>query len=136
MTTNRDPSVFAFSGPDTLPALRSMSTKHVRRIIVIDASMPSDEARTLERRLNRWYFACGCEQGSVVVMLTLFTCAAAGIVHGFDGPFTWWRIVAYLLTAALAGKALGLAYAKARLHHLYRQLESRSSWLINQVEQQ
>jgi len=125
MHARHDPSVLELAGPDSLERLRASSTKRViRSIAVVDPVLPTDAARRLERQLNRWYFACGCEQGSMAVLVTLLACLATGLVAGFDGPFEWWRIVGYVMAAALGGKALGLAYAKARLRGLYRRLKS------------
>ena len=58
------------------------------------------------------------------VLVTLLACLATGVVAGFDGPFECWRIVGYVMAAAFGGKALGLAYAKARLRGLYHRLET------------
>ena len=120
-----DPSVLELAGPDSLERLRASSTNRViRSIVVVAPESPTDAARRLERQLNRWYFACGCEQGSMAVLVTLLACSTTGIFAGFDGPFEWWRIVGYVMAAALGGKALGIAYAKARLRGLYRRLET------------
>lgn len=125
MNARHDPSELELAGPDSLERLRASSTKRViRSITVVDSELPTDAARRLEQQLNRWYFACGCEQGSMAVLVTLLVCSATGLVAGFDGPFEWWRIVGYVMAAALGGKALGLAYAKARLSGLYRRLET------------
>jgi hypothetical protein len=118
------PPVFELAGPESLARLRRASMKQcIRSIAVVDSNLPGDEARALERRLNRWYFACGCEQGSIAVLLTLLTSVAAGLNAGFDGGLAWWCIVGYVMAAALVGKVLGLLYAKARLRGLYRRLE-------------
>ena len=125
MHARQDPSVFELAGPDSLERLRTSSTKRViRSIVVVDPELPTGAARQLERQLNRWYFACGCEQGSMAVLVTLLACSAAGFVAGFAGPFEWWRIVGYVMAAALSGKVLGLAYARARLRWHYRHLET------------
>lgn len=119
------PSVLELAGPHSLERLRASSTKRViRSIVVVAPELPTGAARRLERQLNRWYFACGCEQGSMAVLVTLLACSTTGIFAGFDGPFEWWRIVGYVMAAALGGKALGIAYAKARLRGLYRRLET------------
>lgn len=89
--------------------------------------MPDRAALRLERRLNDWYFACGCEQGSVAVTVTLVACITLGMFHGFDGAFAWWRVAAYVLGAALVGKTVGLAYAKVRLRVTLRRLERGGS---------
>lgn len=124
MQAQLDPSVLELTGPDSFERLRASSTKRViRSITVVAPELPTDAARRLERQLNRWYFACGCEQGSLAVLVMLLACLTAGITAGFDGLFEWWRIVGYVMAAALGGKALGIAYAKARLRGLYRRLE-------------
>lgn len=121
----RLPPVFELAGPETLARLRGTPMKqNIRSITVVDSGLPADEARSLERQLNRWYFACGCEQGSLAVLLTLLTSVAAGLRAGFDGALAWWCIVGYVMAAALVGKVLGLLYAKTRLRGLYRRLES------------
>jgi hypothetical protein len=125
LSARGDPAVLEIAGMRSLERLRDPSTKRViRRIAVIDPAWPADTARRLERQLNRWYFSCGCELGSVAVLATLLACTATGFVAGFDGPLTWWRILAYAMLAALAGKLLALAYAGARLSGLYRRLET------------
>jgi len=125
MHARNDPSVLELAGLESLERLRASSTKRViRSIAVVAPELPTDAACRLERQLNRWYFACGCEQGSISVLVTLLACSTTGLVAGFDGPFEWWRIVGYVMAAALGGKALGMAYAKARLRGLYRRLET------------
>lgn len=80
-----------------------------------------------ERALNRAYFACGCEQGSVTVMAVLVASVLLGLIRGFDGAFAWWCILLYLAAAALIGKAAGLTIARLRLARLYSQLRSRAA---------
>ena len=120
-----DVAVFELAGRDSLDRLRATSIKAIsRRITVTDPTFSPDTLAGLERSLNRWYFACGCEQGSVTVLLTLAASMAAGVVNNFDTPFEWWQIIGYLIAAGLVGKALGLTYAKLRLHGLYRYLDT------------
>lgn len=80
----------------------------------------------LERRVNSSYFSCGCEEGSVAVLLALFVSTFGAITSGLDGTFTWWRIVAYVGAAALGGKGLGLALARIRLRRACQELERMS----------
>ncbi|MGE5763863.1 MAG: hypothetical protein ACM3ZF_08320 [Mycobacterium leprae] len=113
-------------GSASLARLRAPSTRRtVRSIVVSDPDLAPPTRASLERRLNRWYFACGCEQGSVAVLLTLVAGIVGGLLHGFDGPLVWWRVMLYVVAAALAGKVLGLAYARLRLRSLCRRLEER-----------
>lgn len=118
-------TVLVLDGPESLARLRAPATKRrIRSIAVSDSESPPDAVRSLERKLNRWYFACGCEQGSVAVLATLAGCLAAGFIAGFEGPFAWWRIIGYTMAAALGGKVFGLAYSRARLLGLYQRLEA------------
>lgn len=82
----------------------------------------------LERQINRAYFACGCETGSIAVMAALVTSVAGGFVFGFAGHFEWWRIIAYLAGAAFAGKLLGLATARIQLGRAVSKLSGTVSW--------
>ena len=84
----------------------------------------ADEAA--ERALNRAYFACGCEQAALAVMAVLAASAVLALSQGFDGPFAWWRILAYLAAAAIFGKAAGHALARLRLRQLRRRLHARA----------
>jgi hypothetical protein len=117
--------VFEIAGPDSLDRLRASSTKQLfRSIAVVCPDLPADVILQLERQLNRWYFACGCQQGSFAVLATLLACTTTGLVAGFDGQLQWWWIVGYMMAAAVGGKSVGLAYARFRLRRLYRRLEA------------
>lgn len=119
-----DPAVLVLRGPESLRRLRDPNTKRVvRRIVVADPRLDGADATRLEQQLNRWYFACGCEQGSAAVLLTLMVSVWGGIANDFDGPFVWWRVLVYAMVAALVGKAAGLAVARLRLRALLRRLE-------------
>ena len=76
----------------------------------------------IEKQLNRHYFACGCQSGSVFVLLTLFVSLLSGFIYGFRGPVLWWKIMLYMAAAAVIGKAAGLLWSHLRLRSLYRQL--------------
>ena len=125
-----DPTVLELSTVESIALLRKPDTKRLIRHIAVpnprslDPSMSERSTHLLERRLNSWYFACGCEQGSVGVFLTLFISLMLGFRRGFDGSLAWWRVTAYVFGAALIGKAVGLAYAKARLGLTLKRLES------------
>jgi hypothetical protein len=126
--------VVELDSPASLDRLRVPSTRRiVRSIVVIDPDIAPQTAAWMELRLNRWYFACGCEQGSVAVLLTLVTSVLWGMLQGFDGPLIWWRILSYVAASALVGKLLGLGYARVRLRYLYRRLEAHYRALRREV---
>lgn len=119
-----DPAVLVLSDAASLDRLRHPDTKRVvRRVVVADPRVTTTEALRIEQQLNRWYFACGCEQGSAAVLVTLVLSVWGGIVNDFAGAFVWWRVLAYAMGAALAGKAAGLAYARLRLRAVLRRLD-------------
>jgi hypothetical protein len=118
--------VLELNGPASLHRLRAPLTRRtVRSIVVVDPDLAPHTTARIEAQLNRWYFACGCEQGSVAVLLSLVASVLGGLLQGFDGPLAWWRILIYAAAAAFTGKLLGLGYARVRLRHLYRRLEAR-----------
>lgn len=80
----------------------------------------------LQRTLNSAYFACGCEEGSVAVLLALSVSVFGAATTGLDGSFAWWRIAGYLAVAALGGKGVGLALARVRLRRVLRRLSAIS----------
>lgn len=104
---------------DSLAALRKRQLPAGSTRIVLGGPFANDD---VERRLNRAYFACGCEEGSVAVLLALIASAFGAVTTGWDGAFTWWRIAAYVSVAALAGKGVGLAWARVRLGRVHRHL--------------
>lgn len=96
------------------------------RMSLRNISIESDSIQDpqIEKRLNRHFFACGCQTGSVFVLLTLTVCLVIGFLFGFYGLFEWWKIMLYVAFAALIGKLLGLFWRLIQLRKLYKQLES------------
>lgn len=117
-----DPTVLVLDGPASLATLNRRGLRaSIRRIALADAERLPDGAH-LERQINRWFFACGCEQGSFTVLLVAAGSITAGLWHGFDGPLAWWRVVAYVAAAALVGKVAGIAHARLRVRRVRRRL--------------
>ncbi|UYM06538.1 hypothetical protein [Solicola gregarius] len=105
----------------SLSALRTRGTKATVERIRLDGRL-ADTAS--ERALNRTYFSCGCEQGSVAVLLTMVGCVVGVLVHGPGAPFGWWQIGVYLAVSAVVGKAVGLFVARLLFRRIYRRLEA------------
>jgi hypothetical protein len=107
-------------GRDGLAELRRPGARATLRRIRLGGRL-SDQ--TTEKALNAAFFSCGCEHGSVAVMLILAGSVAAGLTVGFTAAFTWWRIGIYLAVAAATGKAIGLTIARVRLRAILRRLD-------------
>ncbi len=122
MSGPADPTVLVLDGPASLTKLAGRTSRATVRRIELAGAERLAGGGALERQINRWYFACGCEQGSVTVLLAIASCTTAGLWRGFDGPLAWWRVVAYVAAAALIGKFAGLAYARLRLRTTRRRL--------------
>ena len=117
---------FTADGIAGLEELRSgrMSSR-IRRIRLAG---PLEDAGA-EQAINRAYFACGCEHGSIAVVAALVFSLSSGVLLGFDGALAWWRILLYLAAAALIGKATGLALARVRFHRICGQLQRRMEFM-------
>ena len=94
----------------------------IRRIKVT----PNDslQAKRIEKKLNRYYFACGCEEGSLAVFLTMSILFLIWWSRGFVSFIRWWKLAAIIAAAALAGKLIGLAVNRYRLKKMFRVLEA------------
>jgi len=103
----------------TLVELRQPGMKARIRRIKLEGPIADP---TMERALNRAYFACGCEEGSVAVLMTLLTSLLLGVIGGFEGALAWWCIAIYLAVSALLGKAIGLMLSSLRLRRIWRSL--------------
>ena len=116
--------VFVVDDAQSLSRLRNPSLRSTVRAISLAGPLLDPD---LERRLNRAYFACGCESGSSAVAATLLVCVVGAIATGVDGLFGPWRILGYLVAAALVGKLAGLVAARVQVHLIERRLSQRLS---------
>ena len=97
------------------------------RLVLELPGVEGPEKAKLERRLSRYYFACGCEVAAVATFLALVGLAVTTFRTGLAGV-TWRGALlgaAIVLAAAGAGKAVGLGYARWRLRHAVADLERR-----------
>lgn len=77
-----------------------------------------------ERQLNRHYFACGCETGSVAVVAVLLAGSTAWAAGLAPGLWRWWSAPAGLALAAILGKLAGLGVSRMKVRRLLRALAS------------
>jgi VIT1/CCC1 family predicted Fe2+/Mn2+ transporter len=105
----------------SLPDLRH------RTISVEVPGLPPEEAARISSRLTRRAHACGCETSSVTTVVAIVGLIAVEFAAGMPG-LTWSSIatgLAILIAAAVIGKAIGLAYARARLKAEIGELQAR-----------
>jgi len=91
----------------------------LRSIEIADITL---KEKGIEKQLNRHYFACGCQTGSLFVLVTMLTSIIAGVSFGFQGNLVWWKIMIYLAVAAIIGKSFGLLWSYIQLHKIYHTL--------------
>lgn len=90
------------------------------------ASLSPEDARKawLQAGIRRQRAACGCELGSlflIVATVAYLACVGFGVAN-WSAAGTLWRGIVFVLSSAVIGKLLGLAYAGVRLHQLRRAL--------------
>jgi hypothetical protein len=108
---------------DALQRLRSDPTlkNSIRRIkLTTDNNL---NAEMVEEKLNKYYFACGCQAGTIAVYLAMLSYLLIWWGSGFTLSINWWKIAATLIVVALAGKLVGLLISKYRLEQTFRVLE-------------
>lgn len=113
---------------EALLARRGLAPRPDRLVLDVGGITETD-ARAWEAKLSRYYFACGCEVASVVLLLALFGyLVVIAASPGGLGAATWGDAVRGALVgfaAAAAGKAAGLVYARRRLRTTIRSLAAR-----------
>jgi hypothetical protein len=89
---------------------------HARwRVSVRVPGMTPDAERRWERRLGMWLASCGCETGALLALSAILWRTLV-VVH--DWPPAWGDVAAsagWVFGAAVAGKIVGLAAARAML---------------------
>jgi hypothetical protein len=88
------------------------------RIAISLRTLPEDQQRRMEARLNRLYNACGCSTGAAALFVAAALWAGAWAwVGGFPGDAAWIVASGLVLAfvAAGAGKTLGLLLATRAL---------------------
>jgi hypothetical protein len=99
------------------------SRVRIRLVLPREAHADGEE---LERRLVKQQSACGCDQGSLAGVLYLVA-MGVGLALGLVSPgsiLAWGALVAGLFVALLAGKMIGLAFARWKTRSLLSELAS------------
>ena len=122
-------STIVLTNPADLRVLASRRPARPRptRLVLELPGVEGEEKIVLERRLNRHYFACGCEVGAVFAFAALLGLAVTMYRAGLSS-LTWRDALvaaAIVLAAAGFGKGLGLSLARWRLRRVVADLERR-----------
>ncbi len=120
----RDPGVLALtSGAEIERALRAatwLGRPHVSTV-VLDPSLPDDggAAAAEADQIKRAFNDCGCAWGEMALLATVLALVGTHVSTGDPG---WVEAVGLAITAAVVGKAAGLARSRRQLHHVLRRL--------------
>jgi hypothetical protein len=118
--------------PSELSALSVMPWRRMPgsgRILIADASVPEDVRHGWEQRLNRLYFACGCDRAAAglavgVVAFAAWTLLKPGSWSALDARDVLTGIGMVVLFAGI-GKLLGLMRADRRLKQTTRDIQAQ-----------
>ncbi len=96
------------------------------RIVVEIEKIDADEKRLLERKLNRYFYDCGCASGAIasslaMVSAIIYLVAKPGGIFGVGWADIGCSLLFILLSAAL-GKGLGISLAGKNLKKTVRGL--------------
>lgn len=97
----------------------SVLKDQIRRIQIV---IPGVEKEKLEPKINRYYFACGCREGAIVIYVAALTFSILQYGIGIQLVNSWKIGLLALFVSALTGKLMGLIINKARLKKIYQQL--------------
>ncbi len=115
---------YSVNNMDSLEKLRKdKSIKQSIRKVMLDIP-DKNLVQRLERKLNKHYFACGCQEGAFSVYLALFGVILSCWLLHINIISSWWRILTVLAIAALFGKLFGLLLSSFKLKKIYHNLEN------------
>jgi hypothetical protein len=89
----------------------------------IQLKIDDPDARSIEKKLNRYFFACGCQEGSIVVSITMGISLMTWAIIGFPRIQPWWMPFAALAIASVLGKITGLIISWRKLRTIFNYLE-------------
>ncbi len=117
----------------TVADLESLLTRRrhrprFNRLVLDVKGIAETDARAWEAKLSRYYFACGCEVASVVMLLALAGyLVALTVAPGGLRASTWRDAVGGIVvgfSAAAVGKVAGLLHARRQLRTTIRSLRA------------
>jgi hypothetical protein len=92
------------------------------RSITIEMDSSSDDVKSYKRKINRYYFACGCTMGKITVSCTLLVFGILWLINKESDLLIWWKIVVGVFVSALIGKIIGLVISHYLLQRTYSKL--------------
>lgn len=118
---------FVVSDKESLLKLTSDNKlKDTQKIKLEISQLDTNENAIYEKKINRWFYACGCESGAIF-------CSVAMIIYSIFSLFnthTWtWSLVkngiVILFLSGLAGKLVGLFLARLQLNTTIKDLSNK-----------
>lgn len=79
-----------------------------------------EDAALYEKRMNQYYFSCGCQSGAMAVGLSIIFLIINYSFSVFS--FHWGMAVTIVFLAALIGKLLGLIFSNIGFKRLYKKV--------------
>lgn len=111
------------AGGRTLSVRRPDDLRHLARsygrydAVHLEAGLGEAQTRSWEEQLLTRYSACGCDAGAVAVLVAIAVLPVLALVApAIRSPAGAAIAPVWILAAAMIGKALGIAYARLRLH--------------------
>lgn len=93
------------------------------RIRKIELDVDELSQSKLEKRLNKYYFACGCKEGSAAVCLSAVSFLIIWAFSGFNGDQIWLKAIIMVAAAAAIGKVTGLLLSRKKVNTIFKELE-------------
>ena len=114
--------IYTISDIGSLLKLKSeKDLKNRIRNIELDIDDPSQ--KMLEKKLNKYYFACGCKEGAIAVYIAMVCFLIAWWLSDFNMIQIGWKIIMITAAAALAGKITGMLLSRRKLRSVMNELE-------------
>ena len=91
--------------------------------------LPDVEKKVLERRLEKYIYACGCGHGAVFLIVGLLALIPYAMLFGLY-PFGLWSLVLYpalLLLFTCIGKSIGIIFSRSKLKRMMSELRTIES---------
>ncbi|MFQ6083010.1 MAG: hypothetical protein ACE5WD_06595 [Candidatus Aminicenantia bacterium] len=123
---------FKITNSDSIQSLFSKKNRNKFERIKIDVEgLDKSRAKEFEKKINRYFFSCGCETGAIFSFSSILVYILIGMLYFKKTSIFNWQSIKYglliLLTGALLGKIIGLLYAKYKLRITIKKLKSEIS---------
>lgn len=121
---------FIITNSDSIKALMDKKKRETfHRIKVETGTLDENKAKRFEKKLNKYFFACGCEMGAIFAFTAIIAYLIIqllflkkNITFTCDWQTIKWGLLV-LFTAALSGKITGLVIAKFKVKTTIKKLK-------------